>query len=240
MVKGTTKDMECATHSIHRRHFQIRSSSCVIVLALISPLILASCDGGSGAFSLAGGGSTPTESVPPVVDITAPTSGSTYDASDVNLSLSVTATDNTELQELTWSNNSGGSASLAVSGTNASRTFNIALQEGSNVITVSARDTSGNSDQKQLTVSYTPTTSNSATLAWDPVTDNNLSGYRIYFGTASGTYTQSAGQGYSVGNVTTYRLTGLSSATLYYFAVTAVDYLGNESAKSNETSKAVQ
>src|SRR5438128_7587709 len=39
-------------------------------------------------------------------------------------------------------------------------------------------------------------------LAWDPVTAANLSGYKIYYGTASGTYTQSV----SVGNVTTFAL----------------------------------
>ena len=241
LVQGTAKDMECTARTVRPRHFRILRSSCVAVSALVLSLLLASCDGGSGAFSLAGSSSgSPRESVPPVVVITAPTSEPTYEASDANLSLGVTATDNAELQQLTWSNNSGSATSLPVSGTITSTTFNIALLEGSNVITVSAQDASGNTDQQQLTVNYTPVTSNSATLEWDPVVDNNLSGYRIYFGTAPGTYSQSAGQGYGVGNVTTYRLAGLSSATRYYFAVTAVDYLGNESAKSNETYKDVQ
>src|SRR5205807_5433546 len=63
----------------------------------------------------------------------------------------------------------------------------------------------------------------SATLAWDAVTAANLSGYRIYYGTAPGTYLQSVGQGLNVGNVTTYTVAGLSSGTRYYFAATAYD-----------------
>lgn len=83
-------------------------------------------------------------------------------------------------------------------------------------------------------------TSNGVTLAWDPPSGaSNLSGYRIYIGTAPGKYLQPAGQGISVGNVTTYTLLGLSGGTRYYFAVTAFDTTGNESARSNETFKDV-
>ena len=69
------------------------------------------------------------------------------------------------------------------------------------------------------------------TLYWDGVTGANVT-YRIYYGTSSGTYLQGVGQGLSVGNVTTYTLTGLTSGK-YYFAVTAND--GSiESPYSNE------
>ena len=82
--------------------------------------------------------------------------------------------------------------------------------------------------------------SNSATLAWDPsTTATNLSGYRLYYGTASGTYLQPYGQGISVGNITTYTLMGLSNGTRYYFAVTAFDTSGNESGYSNVAFKDV-
>lgn len=82
------------------------------------------------------------------------------------------------------------------------------------------------------------TTSNAATLAWDPpATAATLSGYRVYYGTAPGAYLQPYGQGISVGNVTTYTLSGLSNGTRYYFAVTAFDNSGNESAYSNEAIK---
>jgi chitodextrinase len=106
--------------------------------------------------------------------------------------------------------------------------------------TVAARDAAGNISPISASVSVTtgstppPPPSNSASLAWDSVTAPNLSGYRLYFGTAPGTYVQAVGQGTSVGNVTTYTMTGLASATRYYFAVTAFDTLGIESDYSNE------
>src|SRR5256714_2643399 len=108
--------------------------------------------------------------------------------------------------------------------------------------TVAARDAAGNISPNSTSVSVTtgstpPPPSNSASLAWDSVTAPNLSGYRVYFGTAPGTYLQSPGQGISVGNVATYTMTGLASATRYYFAVTDFDILGKESSYSNEVFK---
>jgi chitodextrinase len=105
--------------------------------------------------------------------------------------------------------------------------------------TVAARDAAGNvSIAASATVTTAaPPPSNSASLAWDPVAAPNLSGYRLYFGNATGAYLQPLGQGISVGNVTDYTALGLSSATRYYFAVTATDTLGNESTYSNEVFK---
>src|SRR6266581_3840605 len=107
--------------------------------------------------------------------------------------------------------------------------------------TVTARDAAGNISSNSASVSVTtppPQPSNSASLAWDAVTAApNLSGYRVYFGSAPGTYLQPLGQGISVGNVTAYTLTGLASGSLYYFVVTAFDTLGTESPYSNEVSK---
>ena len=93
---------------------------------------------------------------------------------------------------------------------------------------------------RNVTATFSQVLSNATSLAWDPpVSAANLSGYRLYFGTAPGTYQQPYGQGISVGNVTTYTLMGLSSGTRYYFAVTAIDTSGNESAYSNEAFKDV-
>lgn len=72
----------------------------------------------------------------------------------------------------------------------------------------------------------------SVTLAWDASPDASVTGYRIYYGVASGSYTNSA----TVGNVTNATLTNLSSGVHYYFAATAYDGVGNESVFSNETS----
>ena len=72
----------------------------------------------------------------------------------------------------------------------------------------------------------------SVTLAWDHSPDASVVGYRIYYGVASGSYTNSAAVGYGT-NAT---LTGLNSSVTYYFAATAYDGTGLESAFSNETS----
>src|SRR5205807_1043016 len=76
-----------------------------------------------------------------------------------------------------------------------------------------------------------------AALAWDAVADPTLSGYRIYYGTAPGTYLQSVGQGLNVGTATTFTVTGLRSGTRYYFAATAYDTLNKESTYSDEVFK---
>jgi chitodextrinase len=103
---------------------------------------------------------------------------------------------------------------------------------------VDAIDAAGNASALSTAASATTqAASGTATLAWDAVSASNLSGYRIYYGTAPGTYMQPLGQGINVGNVTSYTVTGLTSGTRYYFAATAVDTSGNESTFSNEVFK---
>ena len=85
--------------------------------------------------------------------------------------------------------------------------------------------------------SSAPAAGASATLAWDPVMAAGVAGYRVYYGTAPGTYEQLAGQGIDVGASTTYTATGLGSGTVYYFAVTAYNNVNQESGYSNEVSK---
>lgn len=70
------------------------------------------------------------------------------------------------------------------------------------------------------------------TLAWDANNEPQVSGYRVYYGTASRIYSSSI----NTGKVAIYRVTGLADETRYYFAVTACDASGNESAYSNEVS----
>jgi len=68
-------------------------------------------------------------------------------------------------------------------------------------------------------------------LAWDPVSATDLAGYRVYYGTAPGTYTSSV----DVGNVTQTTISGLTDCTTYYFGVKAYDTSGNQSTSySNE------
>ena len=70
------------------------------------------------------------------------------------------------------------------------------------------------------------------TLAWDVRANQNVSGYRIYYGIASQTYQSFI----NVGNVTTYTVTNLRDGTTYYFATTDFDSSGRESVYSNEIS----
>src|SRR6266513_1115585 len=97
----------------------------------------------------------------------------------------------------------------------------VPIAAGKHVLKIFADQQYFNLNSIRVTAAQAPGTS--ATLAWDAVTAQILSGYRIYYGTAPGTYLQSAGQGLHVGNVTTYTVTGLTSGTRYYFAVAAYD-----------------
>ena len=72
----------------------------------------------------------------------------------------------------------------------------------------------------------------SVTLAWDASPDASVVGYRVYYGPALGSYTNSA----AVGNVTNATLSGLTTGFKYYFAATAYNSTGEESPFSNEIS----
>lgn len=78
---------------------------------------------------------------------------------------------------------------------------------------------------------------NTAVLSWDAVSVSDVGGYRVYYGTAPGTYIQSFGHGQNTGNVTSHAVTGLRSGTRYYFAVTAFNMAGLEGSFSNEVFK---
>ena len=81
-------------------------------------------------------------------------------------------------------------------------------------------------------LSVTLPNSSNVTLAWSPSISPNVAGYKIYYGLASGVYSNTI----SVGSSTNATITGLAAGTTYYFAATAVDALGVESPFSNETS----
>lgn len=75
----------------------------------------------------------------------------------------------------------------------------------------------------------------SVTLAWDASPDATVTGYRVYYGGASGNYTNSA----AVGNVTTATFANLVDGGTYYFAAVAYDSTGTESPFSNEATYTV-
>ncbi len=72
------------------------------------------------------------------------------------------------------------------------------------------------------------------TLQWDPNPETDVVGYKVYYGASSRAYSSQI----PAGLVTAYTVPGLAAGT-YYFAVTAVNADGLESAFSNEVSTTV-
>jgi hypothetical protein len=72
-------------------------------------------------------------------------------------------------------------------------------------------------------------------LTWDPSGDSDVAGYKVYYGTQSGTYTEVI----DAGNSTTCTIPDLAVGTTYYIAATAYDSYGYESGYSNELDYAV-
>ncbi len=78
----------------------------------------------------------------------------------------------------------------------------------------------------------------SATFSWLPNQETTLAGYKIYYGTVSGTYdnTIDVGNPAPVNGRIQGQVNGLVEGTTYYFAVTAYDTNGLESDYSTEVS----
>lgn len=72
-----------------------------------------------------------------------------------------------------------------------------------------------------------------AKLSWNPPQEG-AAGFKVYYGTASGSY----GSVLDVGMVQGYTVSGLAPGT-YYFSVTTYDATGYESPRSNEVSKTI-
>jgi len=72
----------------------------------------------------------------------------------------------------------------------------------------------------------------SATLAWDPSSSPNITGYTIRYGTTSGSYPSTL----SAGTALSATVANLTVGTRYYFVVTARNASGLESDPSNEIS----
>jgi BACON domain-containing protein/fibronectin type III domain protein len=80
-----------------------------------------------------------------------------------------------------------------------------------------------------------PPQSTSATLTWSPNAETDLAGYKVYVGKASGIY----GAPIIIGKQTSYTVSNLQLGNTYYFALSAYDINGNESALSAVTSKSI-
>ena len=69
-------------------------------------------------------------------------------------------------------------------------------------------------------------------MAWNACTDPNVAGYNVYYGGASGAYTNEI----CAGNATNATISGLVEGATYYFAATTYAASGMESPFSSEVS----
>lgn len=74
-----------------------------------------------------------------------------------------------------------------------------------------------------------------AILTWDPNSEGDLAGYRVYVGLLPGVYSPPI----DVGRVTSWTVPNLTAGLTYHFAITAYDTDGNESGFSNEARKTI-
>lgn len=80
----------------------------------------------------------------------------------------------------------------------------------------------------------TPAAAAQASIAWSAPTDSSgVTGYKVHIGNGSGSYSEHL----DVGNTTSYSTSSLSDGSTYYFAVTAYNAAGQQSAYSNEISR---
>ena len=98
------------------------------------------------------------------------------------------------------------------------------------------------SSEPSTTLSQPPASTSSgtgsATLSWTSNSESDLAGYKLYVGTAPGRYTY-AGSPVIIGLMGSYTISGLPMGQTYYFALSAFDSSGNESALSSEVSKSI-
>ena len=98
------------------------------------------------------------------------------------------------------------------------------------------------SSEPSTTLSQPPASTSSgtgsATLSWTSNSEADLAGYKLYVGTAPGRYTY-AGSPVIIGLMGSYTISGLPIGQTYYFALSAFDSSGNESALSSEVSKSI-
>ena len=114
-------------------------------------------------FNATGGASDP---IAPVVTITSPSANPTFTSPSGTITLGGTASDNVGVVQLTWTNSRGGSGTAQ--GTTTWSTSPIALQLGTNVFTVTARDAAGNLSADTISVTFSGDTAPPTVVARTP------------------------------------------------------------------------
>lgn len=203
-------------------------------------------------------GATP-KTVPVTLTVTGSTSGGTIGFSPANLAFSGTVGGtNPAAKTFSITNTGGGTLSWTVSdnatwlqlntasGTTTSETDTISasvtlsgLAAGTYnaTITITASGSTNSPQQIPVSLTLSATAADTANLTWNASTESDLAGYKVYRGTASGTY--GAPLATLPKTTASYTTTGLQTGTTYFFAITSYDSSGNESTFSNEVSKSI-
>jgi hypothetical protein len=199
--------------------------------------------GGSSLSTVVTGSGISTDTTPPVVTITSPTSSTTYSTASSSIGLGGTSSDNIGVTQLTWANDRGGSGTAG--GTGSWSVSGVALQSGSNKLAVTARDAAGNTRTAILTVTRSDTTSTSPgstdvtapTISKMSISSVTASGAKIGWTTNEASDTQleygpTGAFGMTAGNtsrVTSHSqdISGLQPSTWYLFRARSRDAAGN-------------
>jgi hypothetical protein len=198
----------------------------------------------------------PSKTIPVTLTVTASTNLPTIGLSPTSLTFTATvggtspATKPISISKtvdgtLSWtaSDNAAWLTLGPVSGTNSGtviasvNTNGLAAGTYNATITVTASGSTNSPRQIPVSLTLNATTAGTAILAWNASTESDLTGYKVYRGTGSGTY--GAPLATLPKTMTNYTVAGLQNGTTYFFVITAYDSSGNESTYSNEVSKSI-
>jgi hypothetical protein len=198
----------------------------------------------------------PAKTLPVTLTVTATTAGATIGFSPTSLTFTgIVGGTNPAAKPISISNTGGGTLSWTASDNAAWLTLSPASGSNSGtvtasvnmtglaagtyngIITVTASGSTNTPQQIPVSMTLSATAANTATLTWNTSTESDVTGYKVYRGTGSGTY--GAPLTTLPKTTTSFTATGLQNGTTYFFVITAYDNSGNESTYSNEVSKSI-
>src|SRR5438309_8177882 len=139
----------------------------------VSANITFTANGGTVSAVVTGSATGNADTSPPTVTITSPTANATYTTGSRSLTLGGSASDNVGVTRVTWANSRGGSGTAT--GTTSWMASGIALQAGTNVLTVTAWDAASNTKTASLAVTLSDTTPPSVSIT-APTSSATVSG----------------------------------------------------------------
>ena len=197
---------------------------------------------------------TPPQDNPPTAGITSPTSQENFTSDESAVNIAGGASDDNGISSISWTNNRGGQGTAYNdSGDWTSWSIpNISLQEGENVITVTATDSAGQTSSDSLTVTYNSSRTDlppgditdftaqpgdgEIVLNWTNPTDSDFKGTLISYSTGNDPYPATHNDGTFVcdreaapGSSDSFKVAGLVNGTKYNYSAFTYDEAGNYS-----------